>query len=602
MKKFHFVAVLVTLATLCGCSQAVEENGNVEVAKSELSISLPIGISRTAIDENGKASWVEGDKFALWAENRTGGLALNQAEFSMMYYWHSAKSAVFTSQANTLADGVYTYYAASPMPESANGFNATYTIPAVQNGSTFNGSYDIMVATPVEAEALSADKVNNLALDFHHKMHILKMMISEDNFRLGIAKLQLEFPSPVVGTVKVNTSNPTAAPTISNGSNILTIDAGYVASVGDTLYGVIVPATINGEVKLTAISKAGQKSEVRTFNISKEMKEGHITPMLLVIPQPYRKSVLQFSIGTNNLGEAIQKLYIVDNNGSTIATFNTNSSNTYEIVHEGDISNSNFMSYSGKTFTARFESAHAIVEQKFTMPTITAYTTVVVPALTVPYLLFEDFSEALSGEDHDAYSASGDNETGQYKGFLLNNYMSTTGWNAARFRLEEGKCARINVRYQSGAGVTERACGRLDTPSMKRLKSGANVTLKVTFDAGFYVPVGYSIWGSMDDSNSNKSFFMLGTHTNSENSAIDGTTQGNISSKCSVAYTSERFYSKFDGNAFGSSFPTMSYNISGCTPSTRIVWWSCTDQNSSAIGANSCYFMYIDNIRVSIAQ
>ena len=141
MKKFHFVAVLVTLATLCGCSQAVEENGNVEGAKSELSISLPIGISRTAIDENGKASWVEGDKFALWAENRTGGLALNQAEFSMMYYWHSAKSAVFTSQANTLADGVYTYYAASPMPESANGFNATYTIPAVQNGSTFNGSY-----------------------------------------------------------------------------------------------------------------------------------------------------------------------------------------------------------------------------------------------------------------------------------------------------------------------------------------------------------------------------------------------------------------------------------------------------------------------------
>ena len=597
MKKFHFVAVLVTLATLCGCSQAVEENGNVEVAKSELSISLPIGISRTAIDENGKASWAEGDKFALWAENRTGGLALNQAEFSMMYYWHSAKSAVFTSQANTLADGVYTYYAVSPMPESANGFNATYTIPAVQHGSSFNGSYDIMVATPVEAEALSADKVNNLALDFHHKMHTLKMVISEDNFLLGIAKLQLEFPSPVVGTVKVNTSNPTAAPTISNGSNILTIDAGYVASVGDTLYGVIVPATINGEVKLTAISKAGQKSEVRTFNISKEMKEGHITPMSLVIPQPYRKSVLQFSIGTNNLGEAIQKLYIVDNNGSTIATFNTNSSNTYEIVHEGDISKSNFMAYSGKPFTARFESAHAIVEQKFTMPTITAYTTVVVPTFTVPYLLFEDFSEAISYSQNDSYTAGANNDR-TTSGYLLNGYMPANGWNASRFKIEGGQSARINVRYQSGGWVVERVCGRLDTPAMKALKSGANVTLKVTFDAGFHIPVGYN----RNDSGSTNAFFKIGRHTNSESSAIDGTNQNDIGSACTVAHTSDNYGNNVGNGSFSSILPTVSYNISGCTSSTRIVWWPCTHQDASVIAANSCYYLYIDNIRVSIAQ
>lgn len=579
------------------------DNGEVvEVAQTELSVGLPIGINRTAIDDEGKASWTEGDTFALWAENNTGIMKMDGAKFSMMYYWHSLQSAVFTATANVLEEGNYTYYAVAPMPESYSNGKAIYTIPASQQGDSFNGAYDIMVAEPINAEALSADKVNNLALDFHHKMHTLKMVVAENNFDLGVAKLQFEFPSAVVGDVVVDITNPTTAPTVSNTTNTLSIGVSKELKVGDTLYGVVIPGNVNGEVKLTAFSALGQKSIVRTFNISKEMKEGHITPMSLVIPEPFRKTVIRFSIGGNNLGEAVQKLHIVDNNGSTIATFNANSSNTYEITHEGDIAKSNYLSYSGKPFTARFESANAIVEQKFTMPTITAYTTVVVPTFTVPYLLFEDFSEAISGEDHDAYSASADNETGQYEGFLLNDHMTSTGWNAARFRLEEGKCARINVRYQSGGWVTERACGRLDTPAMKCLKSGANVTLKVTFDAGFYVPVGYSIMGSLDDSKSNKSFFMLGTHTYSENSAMDGTTQGNISSKCSVAYTSERFYSNFDENSFGSSFPTMSYNISGCTPSTRIVWWACTDQNGKSMGANCCYFMYIDNIKVSIAQ
>ena len=319
--------------------------------------------------------------------------------------------------------------------------------------------------------------------------------------------------------------------------------------------------------------------------------------MSLVIPEPFRKTVIRFSIGGNNLGEAVQKLYIVDNNGSTIATFNANSSNTYEITHEGDIAKSNYLSYSGKPFTARFESANAIVEQKFTMPTITAYTTVVVPTFTVPYLLFEDFSGAKSYDKNDAYTA-GTNNDRTTTGYLLNGYMSTNGWNASRFKIEGGKSVRINVRYQSGGWVTERVCGRLDTPAMKGLKSGANVTLKVTFDAGFYIPVGYN----RDDSGSTNAFFMIGRHTNSESSAIDGTNQNNIDSACTVAHTSTNYGSGFGDSSFSSIFPTVSYNISGCTPSTRIVWWACTQQDAAVIAANSCYYMYIDNIKISIAQ
>ena len=211
MKRFYFVAVFATLALLCGCSKAVDEGKAVEVAKSELSIGLPIGISRTAMSDEGKASWVEGDTFTLWAENRTGGFNINGADFTLMYYWHSYQSAVFTSQANALAEGDYTYYAVSPKPQSTNGLKATYTIPAEQNGTSFNGGYDIMVATPVEAEALSAEKVNNLALDFQHKMHTLKMTIAKNNFPYVISKLDLTFPSSVVGKVVVDAKNNGAA-------------------------------------------------------------------------------------------------------------------------------------------------------------------------------------------------------------------------------------------------------------------------------------------------------------------------------------------------------------------------------------------------------
>ena len=176
--------------------------------------------------------------------------------------------------------------------------------------------------------------------------------------------------------------------------------------------------------------------------------------------------------------------------------------------------------------------------------------------------------------------------------------MPIDGWNAARFKIEASKSARINVRYQSGAWTVERVCGRLDTPAMKGLKSGANVTLKVTFDTGFYIPAGYN----RDDSGSTNAFFKIGRHTDSESSAISGDNQNDIDGRCTITHTSGNYGSSFGNSSFSSVFPTVSYNISGCTSSTRIVWWPCTHQDASVIAANSCYYMYIDNIKVQIVQ
>lgn len=602
MKKIYLMAIVAALAVFGGCSTALDGEGDINIAKSELSIGLPIGINRTAIDEEGKASWVEGDTFALWAENKTGALVLNGVDFRMMYYWHSLQSAVFTSNANAISDGTYTYYAVAPMPESVNGSKATYSIPAEQHGGSFNGAYDIMVAKPLEAGAVVADKVNNLALDFQHKMHILKMTIAENNFSYPLAKVKLEFPSAVVGDLVFDVKNLSTAPTVSNEGKSITINTNSSANVGDTIYGFVIPTNINGEVKLTAISPDGQSSQVRIFSMSKELKAGHITPMSLVIPDILRITTLRFSIGQNNLGEAVQKLTIIDHNGKTLGTFNTNSSNTYEVSYNGYYESSGYGSYAGKTFTARFESAHAIVEQQFTMPAVAEYTTTTVPAITVPYLFFEDFScihtAGVSYGDDERNSAEERNQPG----VNLDPYMYHTGWNAARFQLGIGTCARINVRYQAVSSLfTSTHRGRLDTPRLTGLKSGANVNIKVEFDAGAHVDSGLDGFNG-----TNCTIVGVATHTDHSNT-IDGVASGAAQSGSLSNYGSTFFTENLDDSFgtgdFGSSFPTFSGTTTNVTNATRLVFYPDTSIKASSLNVgNAECFIYIDNIKVQIVQ
>ena len=137
MKRLYIVAAFAALAFTTGCVKTTVENNTVDVAEPELSISLPIGISRTAIDNEGRASWTTGDTFALWAEESAGDYALDGLVFKMTYYWHSLQSAVFSTITDGLAEGDYTYYAVAPKPTSQNGTKATFNLPAEQIGDSF---------------------------------------------------------------------------------------------------------------------------------------------------------------------------------------------------------------------------------------------------------------------------------------------------------------------------------------------------------------------------------------------------------------------------------------------------------------------------------
>lgn len=595
MKRFYFVAVFATLALLCGCSKAVDEGKAVEVAKSELSIGLPIGISRTAVDAEGKASWVEGDTFALWAENTTGQLKLEGAEFQMMYYWHSYQSAVFTSQANALAEGDYTYYAVSPKPQSTNGLKATYTIPAEQNGTSFNGGYDIMVATPVEAEALSAEKVNNLALDFQHKMHTLKVTIAENNLGSEISKLKFSFPSEVTGKITVDAANPDAAPVLVNASRELTIDCGNGITNGNTVWAAIIPQAISGDIKLFATGSDGRISLEKSISLSKECLAGHITPLALTVPK--MRPTLRFSIGTNNLGEAVENLSITDHNGNALALSKNGEYYDYS-VNSTDAGV--FDQYKGQTFSATFESKSAIVKGQFTMPASFADGINNIPALTVPYLFEEDFSCIHTNREYYGDDNQASNEREQ-PGESLDNYMNHKGWNAARYKMVAGTCIRINMRAQKVVLWASQHYGRLDTPQIANLKDGATVSIKVTFDAGGVEWKGNYAEQDVATVNVTK-------HTNSA-SAINGIPEGatGLTSKYDTTVSDfgtvevECSLSDYGLSAFSCVFPTHSGVVEGVTCATRLCFFPTTPLDAAAIGNLEVGF-YIDNIKISIAQ
>ncbi len=601
MKKFYLMAMIAALAVVGGCSTATDGYDAVNIAESELSIGLPIECSRTAIDDEGKASWCDGDTFALWAKNEYGVRSIDGAKFSLMYYWHSLQSAVFTSsEANSIADGTYTYYAVSPMPNSITGYKATYTLPAEQQGDSFNGAYDIMVATPLDAEAVVAGKVNNLALDFQHKMHTLKMTIPEGGnpFSTAISQVVFTFPVGVTGKVIVDATNKDNALTISETSNQLIVNISKGLNEEESAWATILPVNIVGEVSYYAVSAIGQHTRERKFSLSKECKEGHITPLSLTIPDPI--TIIRLSIGNNYLGEAVKNITIFDHNGTQIGSFAVNSSNTYDLIEYGAFNSGVFRTYSGKVFTVRFESQNAIVERKFTVPTINEYAVHTLPAIDVPYLFYDDFAGigSFDKDDHDGDSLN------SADGMLFST--SVSGWNGAHIKAVAGKCVRINVRHESTGGST-RSNGRLDTPAMKALKSGATVKLKVEFDMGSYIlESGYN--------HNSELYCIMGTNTKSESSVLNGWAKrvvggapNNDLSRIPPmlekhCHSTDHIAPNYGNNSFGDSFPTFSFMADNCTSTTRLTWVPGTNQNQCWLMGNVHYYLYIDNIRVSIAQ
>ncbi|MBR5865643.1 MAG: hypothetical protein IKY89_05165, partial [Alistipes sp.] len=564
------------------------------------SIAMPLDATRTAIEDDGATTrWAEGDKLAVWAMDAEGGYAFENAQFTLRYFSPEYDKAYFTSNIVPMAEGDYTYYLSYPKPVSTSGTTATYTLSAAQSGK-YDGIHDIMIAEPVVNEALTVGRRVEFNTIMRHQMHALKITIPEkaSNFADRVYSLEITFPNAVVGDVTLDVTNPNAEPVYSNTSNTITVKSDDGFMVGSDIWVFVLPGTVSGDVSYK-LKGLAQRSEVATYALEREFERGHVTPIRMAMP-PYEKyTALHFSIGANYLGEDFNTFTLYDNNGNEVGVFTRNAENRYTVEYNGEFDAANF---SNTNWTLVFDSDNAIVENSVNLGTIKPYFEQSITPVDVPYLMFEDFEDVSEQESYgnNTYSSS----EREQPGVALSGSLS--GWNAARFWIKPG-AARINSRYQSVKIIMAFASyhyGRLDTPPIgngtRGLKAGANVNVKVAFDAALYRHTSSSL--SLSEGGIN-----IATHTNHSN-PIDGIPTGSTGISSSYDTTLADFGTTFfyqslannaGDNAFGQSFPTYSTEIPAGAD-TRIVFYPSLTTASGT--GNSEVMVYIDNIRLSIVK
>ena len=603
MKIFKRFALLTAVALgFVACASEVDNSPARPTEQiEEVGFAMAVNTTRTAIGEDGRTTdWVVGDKLAVWAMETDGGFALENTQFTLRYFSGEYDKAFFTSNIAEMAEGNYTYMLSYPIPASVAGTEATYTLPAEQTGK-YEGCYDIMIAEPVAAEALTSAQKVELNTIMRHQMHALKITVPEkaSNFDNKVYALEITFPTDVVGDVTLDVANPDAAPTYSNTSNTITVksDEGFI--VGSDIWVFVLPGMVSGDVsyKITGLE---QRSEVATYAFERELERGHVTPVRMAMPPFEKYTAFHFSIGENYLGEEFNYFTLYDNNGTNMGTYYRNAENRYTFEHSGEF---DVTPYNNSNWTLVFDTENAVVENQVNMGTLKPYFEQSITPVDVPYLLFEDFQDATEAESY----GNNDYEQSEREQPGVKLSGSLDGWNAARFWIKPG-AARINSRFQSVKVFVSFASthhGRLDTPplgnSTRGLKAGANVTVKVDFDAALYKHKTSSL--SLNSGSIN-----VATHTNASN-PINGIPTGATGISSSYDTTLADFGSTFytenladnaGDNDFGKSFPTYTTELPSVTSDTRIVFYP-TLSTASGTG-NTEVNVYIDNIKVSIAK
>ena len=594
---------------LFSCSERSIET--VKDGSITVGFSVTEPLTKPIISQDGLSSvWCEGDRLALWAVNPSGNFILNNVQFSV--YGFSDFSALFTATlSQEMPEERYTYYGCSPLPVSAEGTDVVFNIPEVQDGR-LSGGADIIVCSPTPGGPLRSieDGNNGTALNLYmnHLLHQFRFFVPEGS-SLGtdsIQRVEILFPYNVTGNYSLDVTAPDTPGILSEGGNsiVLELTDALTVSEGDSynyacagLFPSTRDFTSSDSLFVTAYT-AEKMFKAEPISVEgRFFAAGHSTPVRLSLSESVISAKVTLYVGSNYIGEALTDVYIKEGE-ELLLSYSHNDSEFYE----------NFQfdcEYTGSEQVAQFDRiCDAVSGGRATVVFETANTVSVLPipasALSlsgkmaaislgdVPYLLYEDFSGAASYSKDDDYTTGNERN---WTGYLLDGYMADNGWNAARFALYEGENIRINSRYQSGAWVVERLSGRLDTPAMSRIKEGSSVNVVFEYDYSIVVPAGLNV----DDSRNKMAFYILGTHTSSQDSPIDGVYVGDMASSCSVVYESERHSS---GNA--AQMTHKVHDVNGCTSATRFVFMMGTDRNTKHIASNSQYYLYLDNIKIYI--
>lgn len=587
MKIFTKIASVLGVALLAvGCNATLDEHNeafNPTPELTEVGFMLPEEATRTSLDPDGKSTrWSVGDKLAVWAKSGDGEFVFESTQFALRYYSEEYAKAYFTSNIAPMAEGEYTYMLSYPMPKSVNGTLATYTLPSTQTG-VYDGRYDVMLAEPVVESALTANSAVELNTVMRHKMHALKITVPEGRNLFGqrFYRLEITFPNDVVGDMTIDVSDPTETPIYTNTSNSIVVESATGFDAGDDIWVFVLPGMVDGDVSYKVRGER-RNSNVATYQLQRQMNEGHVTPINMSTPTiyPYYTS-LMLSIDQNNLGEDFNFFDVYDSNGAHMGKFERNAKNEYFIDYEGEFDADQ---YDNSTWRVVFDSEHAVVETTINLGDMTDYKEHMC-WMNVPYLMFENFSQIPSFSDGHDNPATGWKSDTYNDANLLDSYTSLlAGWSAGRIGASAGQSVRICCRLESGLGAAAYYKGRIDTAPLAKIKSGKSVMLKVSFSYG-----------------ANRAEY--GTGSGNPTLTFGHTTQSGVlapSSDIETAVLSNLEVSSLNGSYTNTPF-NAEFEIDNCTNATRLSWQSNTTRGGS-IGGNGNYWIYLDNIKVQIAK
>lgn len=548
--------------------------------------------TRTAIggDNLDHTYWSERDTIELYWRKTGSSDALNSGQPCTCCEFGGTVST-FSTEMEALPSGSYDYFAAYPEPASVSGTQITYDLPAEQPGTycppdlhaEYTGNLDFMLATPLSSQP-NLDGDNTLTMKFIHQCHVMRIQVPTGRNQWGspIHKLRVEFPSPVVGKMTMDLTDPTATPTLTEGSNTVTavLSQPLTESEEDDVNGNYVwlflcPGTVNGTVRFTAYNENGYQSQSLSIELNKTLEAGKITPVNMTIPQELPVSWIDFSIVGNNLGEEPQSFTVTApegatfRNGTATQTFAINSENKYSLAFYNEVDGvavGDLLSQEGVTIT--YDTPNVLISEQ-TAVTVQpeGHTTT---HLTVPYLLYEDFS------DVNSFDYETDRSTSNPNAIWLDQY-GLLGWSGTRVGVETGKAMRISVRHETIAQYP----GRVDSPPLSAIKEGHSVKVRLSFNAG-----------------QTSEWVRCKVGVTTENSLHSGNTEPE------GGLTETQFALNADYNNIPNAYTFQSESfLQSCTNQTRLSWNVVRKYDLWGNGgAFQTWFIYLDNIRVSIIQ
>jgi hypothetical protein len=275
-------------------------------------------------------------------------------------------------------------------------------------------------------------------------------------------------------------------------------------------------------------------------------------------------------------------------------------------------SEAQYKAFSGKSISVTYDSDNALTSQTVVMPDLSADAKARI-SLTVPYLFYEDFSGIPSFSDgHDNPSVGMGSDT--YKGIteLSSKASALSGWYGTRIGGQSGTSIRICCRYEHVLLAGAYYKGRVYTPFLSGIKDGKDVNISVSFRYGSNRKERDPLMGSPPDK-SPLMYFGINTQETVTNPDVN---EGNIidqvtgliggSGFSSSAPTSlspmviKGEYLPKTGGSYTSFAGTKSVTIENVDNGMRLAWIISTDNTASNTNAN--YWLYIDDIKVSIAK